>query len=126
MNAAARRNARERQTIEAMIRLFCRDQHGTKRGLCPQCAGLQAYARERLEQCPYGEDKPTCANCPIHCYKPVRRREVQTVMRYAGPRMLWHYPILAIRHKLAGRRPAPELPRKGKRPDLAQTARTDR
>ena len=125
MNAAARRNKRERKTVEAMIRLFCRDQHGMKRSLCPQCAGLQAYARERLEKCPYGEDKPTCANCPIHCYKPARRREVQTVMRYAGPRMLWHYPILAIRHKLAGQRPAPELPRKGKRSDLAQAARTD-
>ena len=125
MNAAARRNARERRTIEAMIRLFCRDRHGTKRGLCVQCTELQAYARQRLEQCPYGEDKPTCVNCPIHCYKPVLRRQVQTVMRYAGPRMLWHYPILAIRHKLAGQRPAPELPRKGKRSDPAQAARSD-
>jgi hypothetical protein len=121
MNAAARRNNRERRTIEAMIRLFCHDQHGTKRGLCVQCAELQTYARQRLEQCPYGQEKPTCANCPIHCYKPALRREVQTVMRYAGPRMLWHYPILAIRHKLAGQRPAPELPRKGKRPDQART-----
>jgi hypothetical protein len=125
MNGAARRNARERRTIEAMIRLFCRDRHGTKRGLCAQCAELKAYARQRLEQCPYGEDKPTCVNCPIHCYKPARRREVRTVMRYAGPRMLWHYPILAIRHKLAGQRAAPPLPRKGKRSDPARSARVD-
>ena len=125
MNAAARRTNRERKTIEAMIRLFCRDQHGMKRSLCLQCAGLQAYARERLEKCPYGDDKPTCANCPIHCYKPALRQQVQTVMRYAGPRMLRHHPVLAIRHMLAGRQPAPELPRKGKRSDLIQAARTD-
>jgi hypothetical protein len=127
MNAAAKRTAHERKTIEAMIRLFCRDRHGMKRDLCAQCAELQAYARQRLEQCPYGDDKPTCAHCPIHCYKPALRKQVQVVMRYAGPRMLWHHPVLAIRHKLAGQRPAPELPRRKRKPsDLVQTARTDR
>ncbi|MGD0946107.1 MAG: nitrous oxide-stimulated promoter family protein [Candidatus Binatia bacterium] len=125
MNAAATRTNRERRTIEAMIRLFCRDQHGMKRSLCVQCAELQAYARQRLEKCPYGDDKPTCANCPIHCYKPSLRQQVQTVMRYAGPRMLRHHPILAVRHMLDERRLAPERPRKGKRSDLIQAPGAD-
>jgi len=124
MNAAARRTNRERKTIEAMIRLFCRDQHGMKRSLCVQCAELQTYARQRLEKCPYGDDKPTCVNCPIHCYKPALRQQVQIVMGYAGPRMLRHHPILAIHHMLAGRRPLPKRPHKGKRSDLVQAPGT--
>ena len=68
-------------------------------------------AREiRLEKCPYGETKPTCANCPIHCYQPHRREQIKKVMAYAGPRMLLTHPILAIRHMLDGRREAPPLP----------------
>jgi len=123
MSTAARRTERERKTIDAMIRLFCRDHHGMKRSLCLQCAGLQAYAGQRLEKCPYGDDKPTCVKCPIHCYKPALREQVQTVMRYAGPRMLWHHPILAIRHMLAERKAAPEPPLKAKRSTLAQASR---
>ena len=52
------------------------------------------------------EDKPTCANCPIHCYKPVRKEQVKRIMRYAGPRMLLRHPILAITHQLDGLRRA--------------------
>jgi len=43
--------------------------------------------------------KPTCARCPVHCYRPAMRTEVQQVMRYAGPRMLWRHPWLALRHE---------------------------
>jgi len=35
---------------------------------------------------------------------------VRTVMRYAGPRMMWRHPFLALAHVVDGRRPAPELP----------------
>jgi len=36
----------------------------------------------------------------VHCYKPERRKQIQQVMRYAGPRMLRSHPLLAIRHLL--------------------------
>jgi len=101
---------RERRTVAAMIERFCRDRHGSDRGLCADCADLELYTRLRLEKCPYGEAKPTCANCPIHCYQPHRREQIKTVMSYAGPRMLLSHPILAIRHMLDGRREAPPLP----------------
>jgi len=39
------------------------------------------------------------------------REHVRIVMRYAGPRMLWRHPILAVRHLIDGRRPAPALPK---------------
>jgi len=38
------------------------------------------------------------------------RERVRDVMRWAGPRMLWRHPWLAITHVLDGRRPAPRLP----------------
>ena len=97
---------RERRTIAAMIAIHCRDHHGT-RGLCDDCAALDAYADERLDRCVYGVEKPTCFNCPIHCYKREKREAVREVMRYAGPRMLLRHPILATWHVLDGRRPAP-------------------
>lgn len=107
------RIARELRTIAAMVEMYCRDHHGTKGNICDDCAELLVYAEKRLEKCPYHEDKPVCNKCPIHCYKPNRREQVRVVMRYAGPRMLWRHPVLAIRHKIDERRKAPPDP-KGK------------
>ena len=107
-----RRLAREEKTIAAMIALYCRDQHADAAPpggdpadageLCPQCAELLAYARLRLEKCRYGADKPTCANCTTHCYKPAMRERVREVMRYSGPRMLTRHPVLAVAHLVDG------------------------
>lgn len=96
-----------------MIGIYCRDHHGTGRSPCAICAELAAYAAERLDRCPFGADKPTCANCKVHCYRPEMRDRVRVVMRYAGPRMLVRHPILAILHKwVDARREAPEKPAK--------------
>ncbi len=110
MSSPGARLARERRTIKVMIALYCRDHHHHERGLCETCAGLAAYADRRLDLCPCGPDKPTCFNCPVHCYQPRMRETVKDVMRYAGPRMMKRHPILAVRHLLDGRRPAPERP----------------
>lgn len=105
-----KRIAREQATVSAMIRIFCRGRHASRGELCSECAELQAYAMNRLARCPFGQDKPTCANCQIHCYKPQLRERIREVMRYAGPRMLWRHPILAIRHLLDGRSTALDRP----------------
>ena len=107
-SAAIKRRKRGRKTIDAMIALYCRDQHVYRGRLCAECAALAVYAQQRLEKCPFEDDKPTCAKCPIHCYKPACREQIQAVMRYAGPRMLLRRPILAIRHMFDERRAAPE------------------
>lgn len=111
------RMRREARTIEAMVRIYCRGRHNTRgRELCSECDELLAYAGRRLEKCPYQEEKPTCANCPVHCYRPDMRARVREVMRYAGPRMLLRHPALAIMHLLVdGRRAAPGRTRKPKR-----------
>lgn len=107
-NFANRRLAREWQTIESMIRIYCRARHHTQ-GLCPECSSLMSYANLRLERCRFGAGKPTCANCPVHCYQRARREQIRIVMRYAGPRMLWRHPLLSLRHWLDGFREAPPV-----------------
>lgn len=89
---------RERETIQIMIEVYCHGNHQTKGTLCSECQDLSDYAMQRIDKCPFQEEKPTCAKCPIHCYKADKREQIRNVMRYAGPRMMLYHPILTIRH----------------------------
>lgn len=109
--APNRRRAREFTMIAAMLRMYCRSHHGPKDELCPECDELHDYAHRRLERCVFGEAKPTCANCMVHCYKASMRERIRVVMRWAGPRMLWRHPVLAVRHMIDGHLPAPLIQR---------------
>jgi hypothetical protein len=105
------RRARELKTIAAMVRLYCRGHgHPDRSPLCAGCAALMEYATRRLERCVFGDAKPTCTNCLVHCYSADRREQVRVVMQWAGPRMLWRHPVLSFFHVLDGRRPTPMLP----------------
>ena len=101
----------EYKTIEAMVNLYCRAHHQNAKNStpCAKCTEFLIYANEKLDRCPYGQAKPNCNKCPIHCYKTDRRLQAKKIMRYAGPRMLLQHPILAIRHLFAGTRPIPAL-----------------
>ena len=103
------RRARELKTIKAMVRMYCRS-HTRGDQLCAACAELCAYAERRLDRCVFGDAKPTCSNCVVHCYSPVMREQIRTVMRWAGPRMLLRHPMLGIAHLIDERRPVPVLP----------------
>jgi hypothetical protein len=87
-----------------MVALYCHDQHGTNKELCAECSAMHDYALMRLARCPFQEGKTTCAKCAVHCYKPQMREQIRQVMRYAGPRMMWRHPLMAIQHLLDGRR----------------------
>ena len=93
---------REMQTLMCMTRIYCDDHHeGEPRsgqGMCEECLALMNYAHKRLEKCPYGDEKPTCHNCPVHCYKVSQRERVREIMRYAGPRMTLKHPVRALTH----------------------------
>jgi hypothetical protein len=90
---------REQDTFRAMARIYCEHHHGLAGdGLCADCENLMQYAERRLEKCPYGPAKPTCANCPVHCYKPAQREQARVIMRFAGPRMPWRHPLRALTH----------------------------
>lgn len=92
---------REYQTVATMIGLYCRGHHRAAApggALCVACEELRDYAERRIVRCPFADDKPTCAKCLVHCYKPDARDRIRQVMRYAGPRMLLHHPWMAARH----------------------------
>ncbi len=91
---------REKKTVAVMISLYCKRQHKPSQALCPDCQELLTYAHKRVEQCKFGENKTACGDCPVHCYKKEMREKIQGVMRYSGPRMLFHHPIMALQHLL--------------------------
>ena len=88
---------REKQLVSQMIALYCKKNHGGE-GLCPDCAALDAYALQRSDRCPFMETKTFCSNCTVHCYKLEMREKIRAVMRFSGPRMIFHHPIPAVRH----------------------------
>jgi len=96
-NVATKRE-KEKEMVSQMIALYCKKQHNTKDCLCDECAELDKYARERSDKCPFMETKTFCSNCKVHCYKPVMREKIREVMRFSGPRMIFHHPVAAIRH----------------------------
>ena len=96
---------REKTMVSEMIALYCRKNHGTKKGqLCEDCAALEAYARSRSDKCPFMETKTFCSNCRVHCYRPEMREKIRQVMRFSGPRMLFHHPVMAIRHVIESKK----------------------
>lgn len=89
----------EHQTVVSMTAIYCKDHHAPHEGgLCESCNGLMNYSEARLVKCPYGQAKPTCAKCPIHCYKQEQRESIREIMRYAGPKMFRHHPWRAFVH----------------------------
>jgi len=108
MVSIKKRLARERLTMSKMVGIYCAAHHdNTEASLCKTCREFLNYAELRLRKCPYGNQKPTCANCPVHCYKPARKDQARVIMRFAGPRMLLRHPLLAIAHQLDGFRKVP-------------------
>lgn len=103
---------REFQTIKAMVEIYCKAHCDAKGKLetCQDCQDFLTYAHTKLDRCPYGQNKPTCNKCPVHCYKPELKAKAREIMIYSGPRMLLPHPIMAIRHLLAERGPVPGKP----------------
>ena len=102
---------REKKMVSQMIALYCRKQHGGKQGLCTACAELDTYARQRSDKCPFMETKTFCSNCKVHCYKPAMREQIRQVMRFSGPRMIFHHPIMAVRHVIETKKEKKRLER---------------
>lgn len=102
---------REKRTVSLMISIYCRKKHGTKKGLCPECRKLQEYAVLRSDKCPFMETKTFCSNCRVHCYKPEMREKIRAVMRFAGPRMIFHHPCMAVRHVIESKKEKRRLER---------------
>lgn len=101
---------REKKTVSLMIALYCGGKHHTRVGeLCPECQKLNDYARLRSDKCPFMETKTFCSNCKVHCYQPQMREQIRQVMRYSGPRMIFHHPIMATRHLIESKKEKKKL-----------------
>ncbi len=111
MQTTETKRQREKETVSQMIHLYCKKQHGTKQGLCPECAALEEYAQLRSDKCPFMETKTFCSNCKVHCYKPEMREKIRAVMRFSGPRMLFVHPVMAIRHVIESKKEQKRLER---------------
>lgn len=95
---------REKETVSLMIELYCRKNHHTKGELCKECRELSDYAILRSDKCPFMENKTFCSNCKVHCYKPEMREKIRAVMRFSGPRMMFHHPVMAVRHVIESKK----------------------
>jgi hypothetical protein len=111
-----KRVERELKTVRVMIGIYCRGNHGTSGELCDECRNLWEYTEQRVKRCPFRMDKPTCLKCKVHCFKPEMRENIRTVMRYAGPRMMWKHPVLTIFHFIDGKKETPVIPGKASKP----------
>jgi hypothetical protein len=92
------RRERESVIVQTMIKMYCRENHNSKGTLCEKCEPLSKYAEKRLLSCMYGDIKPVCKHCPVHCYSPAKREQMRKVMQWAGPRMIFRKPVFAIMH----------------------------
>lgn len=94
-----RRIDSEKRVVSRMIRLYCQRRLGLE-SLTEEYRALESYAHRRLDGCKFGDAKPACKRCKIHCYRPDMRDKIRAIMRWAGPRMILYDPIAAIRHLL--------------------------
>ncbi|MBN1193369.1 MAG: nitrous oxide-stimulated promoter family protein [Coriobacteriia bacterium] len=109
--------------VAAFAAIYCRgNHHGRERAplvseasalgvygrkapvMCEECAEHIRYAEKRRAYCPK-DPKPFCAHCDTHCYKPDESEWQRQMMRYAGPRSVFHgYAIPGIKHALEARK----------------------
>lgn len=96
------KSRRERELIIAvtMIRMHCLSEHRAGKTVCHSCNQLVLYTTQRLNRCKFGDGKPVCKDCEVHCYSPEKREEIRKIMRWAGPKMLYRHPLYALIHLL--------------------------
>ncbi|MBP1580880.1 MAG: nitrous oxide-stimulated promoter family protein [Oscillospiraceae bacterium] len=112
MSSVESKREQEKRIVALMIRLYCKKKHGRKTELCQECQALHDYAMLRSDKCPFMETKTFCSNCKVHCYKADMREKIREVMRFSGPRMIFHHPLMAIRHVIESKKEKRRLEKK--------------
>ena len=100
---------KESEVVTLMISLYCKKKHDCSGELCADCAELLEYVKLRRNRCPWGDKKPFCSNCKIHCYKPDMRAKIKDVMKFSGPRIVFRHPIIAVKHLIETKRQKKKL-----------------
>ncbi|HAH93267.1 nitrous oxide-stimulated promoter family protein [Dielma fastidiosa] len=99
----AKKRAAEKLVVELMIKSYCKHTHHEKQ-LCVSCQDLLLYACQRIDYCPFMAVKTFCSSCKVHCYSLEKRSQIRDVMKKSSWRMLFHHPILLLKHGLSSRR----------------------
>lgn len=89
---------KDKRILRFMIDLYCEKKHKLGLDQCPQCQELYEYSVNRLTNCRYGEDKPSCKKCKTHCYRPEMKEKIKKVMRFSGPRVIIYRPHQYLRY----------------------------
>ncbi len=88
----------EKIVVKMMASYYCKKHHYPEKNLCCNCEKLVEHAYLKLDKCFFGEDKPVCSECKIHCYSVAMRKRIKDIMRYSGPRMIYIHPIASLKH----------------------------
>lgn len=98
------KRAKEKKIIFLMVEIYCRENHRKNRvvskTLCDDCKKLLEYSYMRIDNCRHMKDKTFCSKCLTPCYNPEMKEKVKAIMKYSGPRLLFHHPIEVIKHFL--------------------------
>ena len=95
-----KRLLQDEETVRTMTKMYCRAHHADaaeEDGLVPSCRACAEYAIARTRACPK-QHKGNCDDCEIRCYNPAMREQIRQIMAYAGPRMMFTHPVMAVRH----------------------------
>ena len=90
--------SRKKSIVSLMINLYCKKRHNASNPPCDSCDELIGYSHRKIEKCPNIEANTSCVNCNIKCYNQSMQEKIKKVMKYSGPRMIFHHPIAAIKH----------------------------
>jgi hypothetical protein len=66
--------------------------------LCPQCFEMVVRAEKHASRCPHMAYKTFCHSCPLPCYSKSHLEEIAQMMRFSGPRLMLHNPLIALRY----------------------------
>ena len=91
----------EKIVVKMMADYYCKKHHYPEKNQCCDCEKLVEYAFLKLDKCFYGEGKPICSECKIHCYSITMRKKIKDIMRYSGPRMIYIHPVASLKHLMA-------------------------
>lgn len=90
----------EKKVFEKMVFIYCENKHEGN-SPCLECSEIIDYGLKKIDNCIYGENKPFCSKCNIHCYEENMKKKVKDIMRYSGPRIFFYHPIVSLKHLLS-------------------------
>ena len=103
----SKRQDKDRRTLEAIGRIYCKGNHEgascDAAGLCTSCREAVDATLQRASECPFGH-AGNCEDCKVHCQRGEAQRRIREIMRYAAPRMALRHPLMTaeyLRKKLA-------------------------